>query len=87
MKLNKREFLQVAAAGAALLGDQAPGETVKELQRCIQMLGLNGGIINSHINGEYLDDAKYWPVLEAFEAPSRRSTSTRATRHPGSKDL
>jgi 2,3-dihydroxybenzoate decarboxylase len=54
--------------GLATIAPQAPGETVKELQRCIQTLGLNGGIINSHTNGEYLDDAKYWPILEAFEA-------------------
>jgi 2,3-dihydroxybenzoate decarboxylase/5-carboxyvanillate decarboxylase len=28
----------------------------------------NGFILNSHTNGEYLDDPKYWPVLEAAEA-------------------
>ncbi len=29
---------------------------------------LNGFILNSHTNGEYLDDPKYWPALEAAEA-------------------
>ncbi|MGC3981391.1 MAG: amidohydrolase family protein [Steroidobacteraceae bacterium] len=54
--------------GLATIAPQAPAETVKELERCIKTLKLNGGIINSHTNGEYLDDKKYWPILEAFEA-------------------
>lgn len=55
-------------AGLATIAPQAPAETVKELERCIHTLKLNGGIINSHTNGEYLDDKKYWPILEAFQA-------------------
>ena len=31
-------------------------------------LKLNGFILNSHTHGEYLDDPKFWPVLEAAEA-------------------
>lgn len=54
--------------GLATIAPQAPAETVKELERCIKTLGLNGGMINSHTNGEYLDNKKYWPILEAFEA-------------------
>ncbi len=27
-----------------------------------------GGIINSHANGEYYDDPKFWPIFEAVEA-------------------
>jgi 5-carboxyvanillate decarboxylase len=55
-------------AGLAAIAPQAPAETAKELERCISQLKLCGGIINSHTNGEYLDNQKYWPVLEAFEA-------------------
>jgi 5-carboxyvanillate decarboxylase len=55
-------------AGLATIAPQAPAATAKELERCITQLKLCGGIINSHTNGEYLDDQKYWPVLEAFEA-------------------
>ena len=55
-------------AGLATITPQAPTETAKELERCVTRLGLNGGIINSHTDGEYLDNKKYWPVLEAFEA-------------------
>ena len=31
-------------------------------------LGLKGAIVNSHIRGEYLDERKYWDILEAAEA-------------------
>jgi 5-carboxyvanillate decarboxylase len=31
-------------------------------------LGMNGLIINSHTNNEYLDLPRYWPILEALEA-------------------
>jgi 5-carboxyvanillate decarboxylase len=54
--------------GLATVAPQAPAESAKELQRAIHALHLNGAIINSHTNGEYLDDAKYWPILEAIEA-------------------
>ena len=29
-------------------------------------LKLNGLIINSHTNGEFLSERKYWPILEAM---------------------
>jgi 2,3-dihydroxybenzoate decarboxylase/5-carboxyvanillate decarboxylase len=38
------------------------------MERAINTLKLNGFMINSHTNDEYLDDPKYWPVLEAAEA-------------------
>ena len=38
---------------------------MKELERAITQLKLNGVMINSHTNGEYLDEEKYWPILEA----------------------
>ena len=38
------------------------------MERAIGKLKLNGFIINSHTNDEYLDDPKYFPVLEAAEA-------------------
>jgi 5-carboxyvanillate decarboxylase len=40
---------------------------VAELQRAITVLGLKGLIVNSHINGEYLDNPKYFPILEALQ--------------------
>jgi 2,3-dihydroxybenzoate decarboxylase len=55
-------------AGLATLAPQAAGESAKELERCIHTLKLQGGIINSHTNGEYLDNIKYWPLFEAAQA-------------------
>ena len=55
-------------AGLASFAPQAPKRAAKEMERAIRTLKLNGFILNSHTNGEYLDDPKYWPVLEAAEA-------------------
>jgi 2,3-dihydroxybenzoate decarboxylase len=52
-------------AGLAAVAPQEPGEAAKELHRASSSLGLRGLIINSHTGGRYLDDRKYWPILEA----------------------
>ena len=54
--------------GLATVAPQAPAESAKELERAVHALHLNGAIINSHTNGEYLDNQRYWPILEAIEA-------------------
>ncbi len=55
-------------AGLASFAPHSPKRAAKEMERAINDLKLNGFIVNSHTNGEYLDDPKYWPVLEAAEA-------------------
>ena len=55
-------------AGLATFAPQDPERAVKEMDRAINTLKLNGFIINSHTNNEYLDLPKYWPILEAAEA-------------------
>jgi len=55
-------------AGLASFAPHSPRRAVREMERAIQVLKLNGFILNSHTHGEYLDDPKYWPVLEAAEA-------------------
>ena len=55
-------------AGLATFAPQDPQAAVKEIERAINTLGLNGLVINSHTNNEYLDEQKYWPILEAAEA-------------------
>jgi predicted TIM-barrel fold metal-dependent hydrolase len=52
-------------AGLATIPVQDPKRAVKEMERAITKLKLNGVMINSHTNGEYLDEDKYWPILEA----------------------
>ena len=54
-------------AGLASFAPQSPKRAVQEMERAIRNLKLNGFMINSHTNNEYLDDPKYWPILEAAE--------------------
>ena len=58
-------------AGLAAFGPLDPKGAVKEMERAINKLKLNGFIINSHTHNEYLDDPKFWPILEAAEALDR----------------
>ncbi|HEV3481001.1 MAG TPA: amidohydrolase family protein [Candidatus Acidoferrales bacterium] len=53
--------------GLATIAVQDPPRAVKEIERAIKKLKLNGIMINSHTNGEYLSEQKYWPILEAIE--------------------
>ena len=55
-------------AGLAAVAPQDAGAAAKELERGVNTLGLKGAIINSHTFGEYLDDEKFFPLLEAAEA-------------------
>lgn len=55
-------------AGLATVAPQNPQEAVREIERAKTKLGLNGIVINSHTNNEYLDNKFYWPILEAAEA-------------------
>jgi 2,3-dihydroxybenzoate decarboxylase/5-carboxyvanillate decarboxylase len=57
--------------GLAAVAPQDPSKAVQEMERSIRTLKLNGFIINSHTDDEYLDLKKYWPVLEAAEALDR----------------
>lgn len=54
--------------GLALFAPQSPAEAAKEIERAVVGLGLNGVIVYSHTNGEYLDNPKYWDIFAACEA-------------------
>ena len=58
-------------AALAAFAPQDPKRAVKEMERAVTKLKLNGFILNSHTNGEYLDNPKYWPILECAEALDR----------------
>jgi 5-carboxyvanillate decarboxylase len=58
-------------AGLACLAPQAPKAAVKEMERAVSKLKLNGFIINSHTENAYLDDPRFLPILEAAEALDR----------------
>lgn len=55
-------------AGLAAVAPQDPAAAARELERGMHTLGLKGAVINSHTRGEYLDDPKFLPLLEAAEA-------------------
>ncbi|NIJ21370.1 putative TIM-barrel fold metal-dependent hydrolase [Sphingomonas naasensis] len=58
-------------AGLACFAPQDPVRAVREMERAVKMLGLNGFIVNSHTGNLYLDDARFAPILEAAQALDR----------------
>ncbi len=55
-------------SGLAAVAPQNPAAAAAELERAVSTLGLRGAIINSHTQGEYLDDEKFWDIFAAAEA-------------------
>jgi 5-carboxyvanillate decarboxylase len=53
--------------GLTAIAPQDPAAAAKEIERGAG-LGFKGVIVNSHTNGEYLDNQKFWPILEAAQA-------------------
>jgi len=54
-------------AALAAIAPQDPRAAVKELERSIS-LGMRGAVVNSHTQGEYLDEPKSWEIFEAAQA-------------------
>lgn len=55
--------------GFAAVAPNNVKEGVKELERAINQLGFVGWLTHSNFeDGRYLDDKKYWPLLEAAES-------------------
>lgn len=55
-------------AGLASFAPQDPRAAANEMERALNTLKLNGFIVNSHTENSYLDDQRYWAILEAAEA-------------------
>lgn len=55
-------------AGLAAFAPQDPAAAAKEMERAIVTLKLNGFLVNSHTDNLYLDDPRFWPILEAAES-------------------
>jgi 2,3-dihydroxybenzoate decarboxylase len=55
-------------SGFACLPMQDPSAAADELERAVRQLGFCGALINGHTNGDYLDDAKFYPFWERAEA-------------------
>ncbi|WP_159500925.1 amidohydrolase family protein [Microbacterium sp. 18062] len=54
--------------GMAACAPQDPLQAAAEIDRAVSELGLRAVVYNSHVQGEYLDDQRFWPILEAAEA-------------------
>ena len=55
-------------AGLGAVAPQDPQRAAREVKRIMTELKLGGIIINSHTQGEFLDDEKFSPLLEALVA-------------------
>jgi predicted TIM-barrel fold metal-dependent hydrolase len=53
--------------GFAALAPQNPEGASDELERAVKDLGFKGWNTHSNYGGTYLDDKKYWPILEKAE--------------------
>lgn len=54
--------------GMIAVAPQDPVAAAKEIERGVSKLGMNAVIINSHTQGEYLSDPKFWDIFAAAEA-------------------
>ena len=55
-------------AGMIAVAPQDPAAAAKEIERGVTQLGLQAVVINSHTQGEYLSDPKFWEIFEAAQA-------------------
>ena len=55
-------------AGFACLPTADPQAAVAELDRTVGQFGFKGAVINGHVQGRYLDDPFFSPILERAEA-------------------
>jgi len=54
-------------AAFATLPTAAPQEAADELERTVTDLNFKGALINGHVQGQFLDDRKFWPIFERAE--------------------
>jgi 2,3-dihydroxybenzoate decarboxylase len=54
--------------GMIAVAPQDPVAAAKEIERGVSKLGMHSVIINSHTQGEYLSDPKFWDIFAAAEA-------------------
>jgi 2,3-dihydroxybenzoate decarboxylase len=54
--------------GMIAVAPQDPSAAAKEIERGVSKLGMHSVIINSHTQGEYLSDSKFWDIFAAAEA-------------------
>lgn len=55
-------------AGMIAVAPQEPQAAAREIERGVNHLGMHAVVINSHTQGEYLSDPKFWDIFAAAEA-------------------
>lgn len=55
-------------AGMIAVAPQDPAAAAREIERGVSRLGMNAVVINSHTQGEYLSDPKFWDIFAAAQA-------------------
>ena len=55
-------------AGMLAVAPQDPAAAAKEIERGVTQLGIHAVVINSHTQGQYLSDPKFWDIFAAAEA-------------------
>jgi len=55
-------------AGFAILPTADPKAAATELERTVRDYHFKGAIINGHVQGRYLDNKFFWPILERAQA-------------------
>ncbi len=55
-------------AGLGSFAPHSPKRAAKEVGRVMTDLKLNGLVVNGSTHGDYFDDYRFWPILEAAEA-------------------
>lgn len=51
-------------AGFAMLPMSEPAAASKELERCVKHHSFVGALVDNHIDGQFYDDERFWPVFE-----------------------
>ena len=55
-------------AAFAALPTADPAAAADELARCVETLGFKGAMIHGLAHGQFIDDARYWPIFARAEA-------------------
>ncbi|KAB8235897.1 hypothetical protein ETB97_003382 [Aspergillus alliaceus] len=50
-------------AGFAMLPMSEPAAAATELARCVTELGFVGALVENHLDGQFYDDDRFWPVF------------------------
>ncbi|KIM99208.1 hypothetical protein OIDMADRAFT_127738 [Oidiodendron maius Zn] len=54
-------------AGFAMITMSQPAAAARELTRCVRELGFVGALVENHVDGQFYDDERFWPVFETAQ--------------------